>query len=65
LKKYATVDEKSLKGIRAKREIKISDLKGITKSTLKDVKAMVIHVKGSYDEYLYTSEINEIIEALK
>lgn len=48
-----------------KREIKLVDLKGITKSTLKDVNSFVIHVKNSYDEYFYSSDKTEIIEAAK
>ena len=39
----------------------IEDLKGLTKSTLKDSDALVIHFKKGKDEYLHSKYVEEII----
>lgn len=60
-KKAPFVSEKR----KIKRDIKIVDLKGITKSTMKGANTIVIHVKNQHDEHLFTSKVDEINENLK
>ena len=50
---------------KTKRDIKITNLKGITKSTIKNAHCLVLHVNNSHDELLYTDKSEKIIENIK
>ena len=50
---------------RTKRDIKIVDLKGLTKSTLQNNNTLIIHIKNAYDEHFTSSKRDEIVETLK
>lgn len=50
---------------RVKREVKIVNLKGLTKSTLQNNNTLIIHVKDEYDDYFTSNKRDEIVEALK
>jgi len=48
-----------------KKDVKITDLKGVTKSTLKNANVIIFHIKNQHDEMLFTEKYEEIINTLK
>jgi hypothetical protein len=48
-----------------KRYIPYAQLKGITKSTISNASAFVLHVRMEYDELFYSYELQGIIELIK